>query len=128
MTGRRPSSVVAAAPDEGDEGVATVWAAAMIAVLVAITLFGVDLGAAAVARHRVEAAADLAALAAAAHAFDGAAAACAYADRVAVAMGTALNGCRLMGWEVFVQLEVAVAVPPVVGARVSARARAGPVG
>jgi secretion/DNA translocation related TadE-like protein len=120
--------VVRVAGADPDGGVATVWASAAVAVLVAFTLFGVDLGAAEVARHRVEAAADLAALAGAAHAADGEPVACAYSDRIAAAMNTWLGSCRLVGWEVFVELRATVALPPVAGAQAWARARAGPVG
>jgi hypothetical protein len=48
-----------------DRGVATVWAAGVIAVLMSLTLFGLHLGGAMLARHHAESAADLAALAAA---------------------------------------------------------------
>jgi secretion/DNA translocation related TadE-like protein len=125
---RRRPAVAQPGEDDPDRGVATVWAAVSVAVLVAFTLFGVDLGAAEVARHRVEAAADLAALAGASHAADGEQVACAYSDRVGAAMNTSLSSCRLVGWEVFVELQARVALPPVAGAQASARARAGPVG
>ena len=120
------SAIGSNAAQQPDAGVATVWATAAIAVLVVIMLFGVDLGAAAVARHRVEAAADLAALAGATHAPDGEPVACAYGYRVATAMNTRLAGCQLLGSVISVQLEATVALPPIAGARVSARARAGP--
>jgi hypothetical protein len=48
---------------DGDRGVATVWAAGAIAVLVSMAVFGLHLGEAMVVRHHVESAADLAALA-----------------------------------------------------------------
>jgi secretion/DNA translocation related TadE-like protein len=110
-----------------DRGVATVWAAMAVAVLMAMAGFGVDLGAAVVARHRVEAAADLAALAAAAHAVDGQPVACAHGDRVAKAMAVWLSSCRVVGQEVFVELEVHATIPLVTGGDVRGRAHAGPV-
>lgn len=48
-----------------DRGVATVWTASIVAVLVAVAVFVFWTGAAITTRHRAEAAADLAALAAA---------------------------------------------------------------
>jgi secretion/DNA translocation related TadE-like protein len=110
----------------GDDGLATVWAAGAVGVLAVLVVFGVDLGAAAVARHRVEAAADLAALAAAAHAADDEPTACAYAARTAEHMNARVVVCRLVGWEVFVELDARVALPPLAGALAHGRARAGP--
>ncbi|WP_060713602.1 pilus assembly protein TadG-related protein [Pseudonocardia sp. HH130629-09] len=59
----------------GDAGVASVWAATAAAVLLLIGTVGVDLAAAARARHVASAAADLSALAAAGQSVDGTAAA-----------------------------------------------------
>ena len=66
----------------------------MMAVLLAITVGGVCLGAAVIARHRAQAAADLAALAAAGDLADGADAACAQASAVARAMNAAVRNAR----------------------------------
>jgi secretion/DNA translocation related TadE-like protein len=106
--------------------VATVWAAAAVAVLLALAMFGVDLGAAASLRHRAEAAADLAALAAAGHATGGERVACAYAARVAEGMSTRLRSCRLTGWEAFVEMVADGPIAPLPNGTVSARAHAGP--
>jgi secretion/DNA translocation related TadE-like protein len=112
-----------------DSGVATIWGVTAIAVLMLLTVFAVDLGAAEVARHRAEAAADLAALAGAAHAVDGEQTACAYSDRVVAAMHARLSSCRAApGWTILVETRTKVALPPLVGAWATARARAGPVG
>jgi secretion/DNA translocation related TadE-like protein len=105
-----------------------VWAAAAVGVLLMLTVFGVELGAASSVRHRAEAAADLAALAAAAHAVDGEQVACAYAARVAESMSTRLRSCRLVGWESFVELGADAVLPRLSGGAASARAHAGPVG
>ncbi|HJT91410.1 MAG TPA: pilus assembly protein TadG-related protein, partial [Mycobacterium sp.] len=51
--------------DHAEQGSASLVAAAMVAVLLAVTLGGVYLGSAVIARHRAQAAADLASLAAA---------------------------------------------------------------
>ncbi len=80
-----------------------------------------------VARHRVEAAADLAALAGAVRAVDGERFACREVRWVAARMGAAVRACRLSGWDVLVEV---VDLPSGVLARfgsAAARARAGPV-
>lgn len=102
----------------------TVLAAVLIATLVTLTLGGAWLGAAVVARHRAQAAADLAALAAAARLPGGAAAACRQAQVVAEAMRATLQGCDVE------RLDVTVTVSARVGGRIGAKAgaiaRAGP--
>jgi len=110
----------------GDSGVATVWAALAIAVIMSVTVVGVQLGAAVVARHRAAAAADLAALAAAGWAVNGAEAACARAGDIARAMGATLAGCALDGWEAQVTVQVRPPFLPLVDGVAEARARAGP--
>lgn len=102
-----------------DTGAATVLGALLIIVLVVLALGGVHLGAAVVARHRAQAAADLAALAAAAWLADGQSAACRRADAVAVAMHAVLLRCDVDELDVVVGAGVGSA---------AAVARAGPVG
>lgn len=113
-----------------DRGLATVWAAAGVAVLMAVLLLGLYLGSAVVARHRAASAADLGALAGAADAVLGPTAACDRAGRVVVAAGAELTGCALDGWDVLVEVRVRVPLRPgpVLGvpSTASARARAGP--
>jgi secretion/DNA translocation related TadE-like protein len=94
-----------------------------------VFLVGLHLGAAVIARHRAEAAADLAALAAAGLAVEGAEAACRRAGEVAAAMGGTVTSCRLVGWDALVEARVPVAVTaPGIGIDTAAgRARAGPV-
>jgi secretion/DNA translocation related TadE-like protein len=111
---------------EGDRGVATVWAAAGIAVLASVAVFGLHLGEALVARHHAESAADLAALAGAAHLVTGEQYACGQASRVTNRMRVTLVSCRAEGWDMLVD----IAVQPrgwlaSLGAA-TARARAGP--
>ena len=112
--------------DERDCGLATVWAAAGMALVVALTTVGVNLAAAIGSRHRAEAAADLAALAAASHAADGDMAACAHGARVTERMSARLVSCRLSGSEA--RVEVEVRSPLTLGGLGVAhgRARAGP--
>lgn len=89
---------------EGDRGVATVWAAGAIAVLMSLAVFGLHLGAAMVARHQAESAADLAALAGAATVVAGERDACAQARRVTDRMRVQLVSCRTQEWDVLVDV------------------------
>jgi secretion/DNA translocation related TadE-like protein len=109
-----------------DRGVATLWAAGAMSVVLAVMVIGVNLGAAASSRHRAEAAADLAALAAASHAGDGEPAACAHGARVARAMSARLVSCRLAGWEAAVEIEVRPSLALGSWGVAHGRARAGP--
>jgi secretion/DNA translocation related TadE-like protein len=115
--------------DDRDRGVATVWAAIGMAVLMVSVLFGLYLGSAVVARHRAAAAADLAALAAATESVLGDGPACARAARITSAMGADLTGCALDGWDVLVQVRVPIGLPLPAGGPTlaTARAAAGPV-
>jgi secretion/DNA translocation related TadE-like protein len=108
-----------------DSGVATIWTALAVAALTGVMVLGYWLGAAVIARHRAEAAADLGALAAASHASEGPAGACGRARWVADRMRATLSSCR---WD---QLDALVEVQlPAPGGwpAASARARAGPTG
>jgi secretion/DNA translocation related TadE-like protein len=111
---------------EDDRGVATVWAAGAIAVLMSLAVFGLHLGAAMVARHQAESAADLAALAGAGTVVAGEWYACAQARRVTDRMRVQLVSCQTQEWDVLVD----VAARPTgwlgsLGSAIS-RARAGP--
>ena len=102
----------------------TVLAAVLIATLVSLTLGGSWLGAAVVARHRAQAAADLAALAAAARLPGGVPAACREAAVLAEAMRATVRKCEVE------RLDVVVTVSARAGGRIAAEAgavaRAGP--
>lgn len=114
--------------EASDAGMATVWAAVGIAVIMAALLVGLHLGAAVVARHRAEAAADLAALAAAGATVLGAESACTRAEAIAAAMHATVRSCSVAGWEVLVEVRVAVPLTlPGVTPEAPGRARAGPV-
>jgi secretion/DNA translocation related TadE-like protein len=112
---------------EGDRGVATVWAAGAITVLMSVAVFGLHLGAAMVARHQAESAADLAALAGAATVVADERYACAQARRVTDRMRVQLVSCRTQEWDVLV--DVAARPAGWLGGLGAApgRARAGPV-
>jgi len=119
VTLRRPS---------GDRGSATVWVLALSGILGVLGAAVVLVGAAAVARHRANTAADLAALAAAGRAALGEPGACTLAAEVARANAAGLDSCAVDGSAV---VEVRVSVPVRLGRlgvrSASARARAGPV-
>lgn len=109
-----------------ERGAATVMAAAAVGVLVLLLGLGLQLGAATLARHRAETAADLAALAAAREAVRGEDLACARAGEVATANGAVLRSCRWSGWTVAVGTTAATrGVPSVIG-DAEGRALAGP--
>ena len=92
-----------------------------MAVLLAITIGGVYVGSAVIARHRAQAAADLAAVAAAVHLGAGTGTACSQASTLARAMGTAVTQC------VVITVETRVALGRIGVGPARATARAGPV-
>jgi secretion/DNA translocation related TadE-like protein len=112
---------------DDDRGVATVWAAGAVTVLVSMAVFGVYLGEAVVTRHHAESAADLAALAGAAQVIAGEQYACAQARRVTDRMRVQLVACHTRGWDILV--DVATRADGWLGGlgAAAARARAGPV-
>ena len=116
--GRRP-------PD--DAGTATVLAAAAVGVLVLLLGLGLQVGAATLARHRAETAADLGALAGAREAVRGRDVACARADAVVAGNGARLVACSVEGWTVTVVTATSCACVPSVSGDAAGRARAGPV-
>jgi secretion/DNA translocation related TadE-like protein len=94
--------------------------------LVVVTGVVVQLGAAMLARHRAESAADLAALAAASAMLGGPDRACAAASTFARANGADLLSCEQDSLDVRLRVRVRVRAGPLVGSAVG-RARAGPV-
>jgi secretion/DNA translocation related TadE-like protein len=100
-----------------DRGAATVLAAAMMAVLLAVTVGGIYIGSAVVARHRAQSAADMAALAAALRLPEGAEPACGQASVIAKAMKAELAACEIDELDVVVTVQAGPA---------RAAARAGP--
>jgi secretion/DNA translocation related TadE-like protein len=108
-------------------GSATLVAVAMMAVLLALTVAGVYVGSALIARHRAQAAADLSALAAAGHLADGSTAACTHAVSLARAMHTTVTHCAVQDLDVIVTVDAAVALGRFGVGPARATARAGPV-
>lgn len=100
--------------------------AAVIVAVVAVAMGGLHVGAAIVARHRAQAAADLAALAAASRLPAGGAAACSEAAAVGAAMGASLHDCDVDRLDVVVT--VTVGAGNLLHTDAYASARAGPLG
>lgn len=111
---------------DDERGAATVLAALMVAALVTVTVGGLLIGSAVVARHRAQSAADLAALAAAARVPAGAVTACAEALAVATSVHADVRSCEIEQLNVVVTVAVGVSGP--IGTEASAAARAGPAG
>ncbi len=98
----------------------------MMALLLAVTVGAVDVGAAVIARHRAQAAADLSALAAAGMMPVGLTAACEKAAVVAAAMGTAVTACTADALDVAVTVDAPVPLGRWGVGPARAVARAGP--
>lgn len=112
-------------PSPDDAGSATALAAFAVAALVTVAVGAIWIGAAVIARHRAQAAADLAALAAAQRLAAGPDAACGEAAGIGRSMGAVMRGCEVVGLDVVVTLGLRVGGP--VRAEARASARAGPV-
>lgn len=126
MTDRQKRQSAGPTPlPEPDAGIATVFAALAAALLLIVTGTALHLGAAVLARHRAESAADLAALAGAVHALAVPEEVCAAADRVASANGATLTSCEQVGLYVLIQVQVTVPLGALSG-QANGRARAGP--
>ncbi|MBF6139028.1 flp pilus-assembly TadE/G-like family protein [Nocardia farcinica] len=110
----------------GEEGGATVFACVALVGLIAVTLLIAQVGTVVVARHRVQAAADLGALAGAGALQAGADEACAAAEAVVRRMGALVSECEVMRWDVTVSVERIVRMGAVGARTVRASARAGP--
>jgi secretion/DNA translocation related TadE-like protein len=110
-----------------DAGAATVLAAAAVGVLVLLLGLGLQVGAATLARHRAETAADLGALAGAREVVRGRDVACARAGEVVAGNAARLVACSVDGWSVTVITAAACGCVPSVSGDAAGRARAGPV-
>ena len=105
-----------------ERGAATVLVVAMTGLLMFVMTGLAAAGGLVTAQRRAQAAADLAALAGASRLDD----ACGQAAEVAAANGAALEGCRLDGEDVTVEVSVPGPDVPWREVRVTAEARAGP--
>lgn len=108
-----------------DAGFATVFTVVTMLALLVTVAVALQLGAAALARHRAEVAADLGALAGALTILDGPARACVRAGEVVASNGADITSCRAEGADLLVTVSVPVRLGPLVAAA-TARARAGP--
>lgn len=110
-----------------DDGGATVLACLALAGLIGATLLVSQVGVVVVARHRVQAAADLGALAAAGALEQGAEAGCAQAIELARRMRVRIRECEVAQWDATVTVEGNVPIGLFGNRTVRAVARAGPV-
>jgi secretion/DNA translocation related TadE-like protein len=116
----------------GDRGSASIWILAAGALVVAIGVTALTAGAAVIARHQAQNAADLGALAGAARAELEPDQACAVAAAVVTANQATMGSCRVVGFDVTVMAEVPVeGVPTAIGSAAigpaEATSRAGPL-
>ncbi len=110
-----------------DRGGATIWVLTVGLVSLSLALASAAVGAAIVARHRAQSAADLAALGGAVVAIQGTGPACGRAASLVAANGGRLVSCRLDGLDVIVTAEVTPAGVAAFAGAARASARAGPV-
>jgi len=110
-----------------DQGSATIWVLAAMSVVLLAGFAGIALGAAVLARHRAENAADLAAVAGATALVSGSGAPCAAAAALVHANGGQLVSCSVLIDDVVVSVRVAPVGLPARWGSAEARARAGPV-
>ncbi|MEU4572514.1 Rv3654c family TadE-like protein [Nonomuraea sp. ATR24] len=109
-----------------DRGSATLWGVALMALLMAVATAFAIVGAARVARHRVNAAADLSALAAAKLALIDPESACTHAETVASQNGVHLANCTITGQVADVWTSLQITLPALGPRTLTGRARAGP--
>lgn len=108
-----------------DSGMATVFTCVCVMALLAMTAMALHFGAAVLARHRVEIAADMGALAGAAVVLQGEQAACDRAAVVVAANNAAVETCVLDGADMLLTVTLAAHLGPFAGTAIG-RARAGP--
>jgi len=109
-----------------DRGAATVFAVALIVVLIGVLTGAAAVGAAVIGRHRAQSAADLAALAAAGAVAAGPGQSCSRAATVAEAMDSRVGHCAVERLDVVVDVAVPVRFGRWHLGDAHGRARAGP--
>jgi len=109
-----------------DRGSATLWAVALMGLLLAVATALAMVGVVRVARHRAFGAADLSALAAAKLALVDPEAACARAESLAAANGVELSRCTITGEVADVWTSLMISLPGLGAHTLTGRARAGP--
>ncbi|WP_049577751.1 Rv3654c family TadE-like protein [Nonomuraea sp. SBT364] len=109
-----------------DRGSATLWGVALMTLLMAVATTFAVVGSVRVARHRVNAAADLSALAAAKLALIDPEAACTQAAAMASENGVELANCTITGEVADVWTALQITLPALGTRTLNGRARAGP--
>lgn len=109
-----------------DDGIATVVTCMYAIALASVTALVLQVGAATVARHRAQTAADLGALAGAAMVLEGEDRACAAAASIVQSNGARVQTCTTDGADVLLTVTVVARLGPLTG-NATGRARAGPV-
>jgi secretion/DNA translocation related TadE-like protein len=122
----RPKRSLLSNPDRRDRGSATLLAVAMMALILAVVGAAMVVGAAVIARHRAQSAADLAALAAAGRLAQGQSTACEWAVSVADRMNARVTACAVESLDVVVTVDVDAALGRWGMGTARAVARAGP--
>ncbi len=112
----------------GDRGSATLWAVALMGLLMAVATALAMVGSVRVARHRLNDAADLSALAAAKLAIIDPRSACAHAAALAAENGVELSACTITGEVADVWTAGEISLPGFGTRTLTGRSRAGPVG
>ncbi|WP_327108333.1 Rv3654c family TadE-like protein [Nonomuraea glycinis] len=109
-----------------DRGSATLWAVALMGLLMAVATALAMVGSVRVARHRLNDAADLSALAAAKLAIIDPKSACAHAAAIAEENGVELSNCTITGEVADVWTTVKFSLPGLGTRTLTGRSRAGP--
>ncbi|GAA1591356.1 hypothetical protein GCM10009789_51660 [Kribbella sancticallisti] len=112
----------------GERGSGTLLAIGVVLGVLSVAVVGMLWAAVLVAHHRVDAAADLVALSAAHALQSGEGDACETAERIAGVHAVGLTGCRVEREVVSVVVEVELGLGVLGAPRVTADARAGPLG
>ncbi|MBA2561012.1 MAG: flp pilus-assembly TadE/G-like family protein [Propionibacteriales bacterium] len=108
-----------------DDGLATVWGVAWVAVCLTVGWLAVTATAIMSAQHHLDGAADLAAVSAAARLQSGGDA-CGVAERIAQANHAELAGCQVDGSDVVVSVAGSIVLPFGLDGGMTSMARAGP--
>ncbi|MFI9555835.1 Rv3654c family TadE-like protein [Nonomuraea endophytica] len=109
-----------------DQGSATIWGVALMALLMSVAMALAAVGSVRVARHRVYAAADLSALEAARLALAAPDQACTRAEQVATANAVRLTRCTITDETADVWTSLEITIPGMGKRTLTGRARAGP--
>jgi secretion/DNA translocation related TadE-like protein len=109
-----------------ERGSATVWVLAAGLLTISVATVSAASGAAVVARHRAQVAADLGALAAATRVFEGQGPACAWGGEIVTRNGARLIGCDVDGFDVVVTVSATPSGFAAAAGPARASARAGP--